>query len=108
MTGIMIDRFWEDGRTPSRSDALQSNVRNGSRLSIDSWMRNGLRGSSSWFSKDLGGEERMRRRSSGAETPVSSVREWLVGVNVGSGDCAVCWRMDAIFASYASAEKGAV
>src|SRR6218665_1673579 len=34
-------------RTPSRSDALQSNVRNGSRLSIDSWMRNGGRGSSS-------------------------------------------------------------
>src|SRR6218665_620293 len=105
MTCIMIDRYGEDGRTPSRSDALQSKVRNGSRLSIDSWMRNGGRGSSS---DDLGGEARMRRRSSGAETPVSSVREWLVGVKVGLGDCAVRWRMDAIFASYASAKKGAV
>ena len=69
MPGIIIDRFGEDGRTPSRSDILQSNFTNGSRLTIDSCMRNG--GSSD----DLGGEARIRRRSSDAETPVSSVME---------------------------------
>src|SRR6218665_3602092 len=45
--GVTIERFWEDGRTPSRREVLHSRVRNGRRISINSWMRFGGRGSNS-------------------------------------------------------------
>src|SRR6218665_363223 len=71
MIGVMMDRFCEDGRTPSRRDVLHSRVRNGRRMSIDSWMRNGRRGSNS---DDLGGEEMIRRRRSSSVTSASSAK----------------------------------
>src|SRR6218665_2463248 len=59
MIGVMMDRFCEDGRTPSRRDVLHSRVRNGRRMSIDSWMRHGGRGANS---DDLGGEEKRKNK----------------------------------------------
>jgi len=78
---VTIERFWEDGRTPSRREVLHSRVRNGRRISINSWMRFGGRGSSS---DDLGGEERIRRGRSRSLISERTVRRDVVDGKVGS------------------------
>src|SRR6218665_3017435 len=84
-----MDRFWDVGKVPSRTEQLQRTEMSGSRTSTNSCSKDVGRGSSS---QDFGAEARMSRRRSVAVTGARVDRSKDVGGKTGLGELAVSFR----------------